>query len=136
MHPTIQAYIAAYQTIPFPAVVGKELELSDKEANQVVGQAIEELVRQDTTKGMQLFQRLYDNDRDLFRLFRNLNESEALTKTPEFHEVGDRVQMKVRQLEQILTDKMIKRDTDRTITAFYDHVRLFFPYYDRIGMEE
>lgn len=135
MHPVIQAYVAAHKTIPYPQLVAKELGMTLDEAILVVKGALTEMATQDATKGMQLFCRFFENHTDLFRQFRELNASEKLTKTPAFHEVGEQVQNKLWHLEQILTDKMFKRDTDKTVTAFYDHVRLFFPRYDLIGTE-
>jgi hypothetical protein len=64
-----------------------------------------------------------------------LNSSKKQSQTAAFQEIGEQVVGKLRYLEQILTDKMIKRDTDKTIVAFYDHVRLFFPYFDLVGIE-
>jgi hypothetical protein len=98
----------------------------------LIEQAIDELATSDKTKGTQLFTRFFENDAELFRQFRELNSSKEKTKTALFQEVGEKVVGKLWYLEQILTDKMIKRDTDKTIVAFYDLVRLFFPYFDLV----
>ena len=135
MHPIISQYIAINKTIPYLEDLTSVADLNEKEKAQLIEQAVHELATSDKTKGTQLFLRFYENDKELFQLFRTLNSSKKNTQTTEFQEVGEQVVGKLRYLEQILTDKMMKRDTDRTIVAFYDHVRLFFPYFDLIGIE-
>lgn len=135
MHPLIQQSITTQQHIPFPTALTTTATIPAQEAEQLVREAIEEVVYQTKTKGAQLFQRFYENDNALFWQFRTLNATETTVKKAAFHEVGEEVMSKLRYLEQILTDKMLKRDTDKTITAFYDHVRLFFPYFDQIGTD-
>jgi Rad3-related DNA helicase len=135
MHPIISQYIATNKTIPYLEDLTTVADLNEKEKAQLIEQAVHELATSDKTKGTQLFLRFYENDKELFQLFRTLNSSKKNTQTAEFQEVGEQVVGKLRYLEQILTDKMMKRDTDRTIVAFYDHVRLFFPYFDLIGIE-
>lgn len=125
MHSTIQTYIQQHGTLPFPP------ESNDT----LINEAIQELATSEKTKGTQLFKRFYENDNALFRQFRQLNANPKNTSTQLFQEVGEQVVGKLRILEQILTDKMLKRDTDKTITAFYDHVRLFFPLFDQVGVE-
>lgn len=135
MHPIISKYIATHKSIPYITDLTEAGDLSDKEKGQLIDQAIHELATSDKTKGTQLFIRFYENDANLFARFRVLNSDKKQTKTPEFQEIGEQVVGKLRILEQILTDKMMKRDTDRTVVAFYDHVRLFFPYFDLVGIE-
>jgi hypothetical protein len=135
MHPIITQYIATNKSIPYLKDLSTHTDLNDKEKAQLIDQAIHEIATSDKTKGTQLFLRFYENDKDLFTLFRTLNSSKNNSKTAEFQEVGEQVVGKLRYLEQILTDKMMKRDTDRTVVAFYDHVRLFFPYFDLVGIE-
>lgn len=136
MHPIISTYITIHGSIPFIDDLSDTSDLSASEKELILSQAIEELAVNDKTKWTQLFTRFYENNSDLFWQFRALNASEAGTQKPEFHELWEQVVSKLRILEQILTDKMLKRDTDKTVTAFYDHVRLFFPYFDRIGLED
>lgn len=135
MHPIITKYITTNGSIPFINDLDDTHDLSTWEKEQLIALAIEELAVNDKTKWTQLFTRFFENHNDLFWQFRALNASEKDTQKAEFHTLGDEVVSKLRILEQILTDKMIKRDTDKTVTAFYDHVRLFFPYFDRIGLE-
>lgn len=125
MDTKLSAYIEKNKVVPF-APLFTEAQIRE---------AIHELATTGKTKGQQLFQRFYENDTELFRTFRALNGDPKNVKKAEFHTIGEQVIGKVRYLEQILTDKMLKRDTDKTITAFYDHVRLFFPLYDQIGVE-
>ncbi len=125
MSPDIQTYISTHKYIPFPPTFPQE----------DIKQAIHELATSENTKWQQLFKRFYENDATLFRQFREVNSNEQQTKTAIFHEIGEQVVGKLRILEQILTDKMIKRDTDKTVTSFYNHVRLFFPQFDNVGNE-
>lgn len=135
MHPLINQYISTHHTIPFVSNLSQITDLNDKEKQDIINQAIEELATTDKTKWTQLFLRFYENDNALFWEFRKLNEHKKNASTKAFQDVGEQVVGKLRYLEQILTDKMMKRDTDKTIIAFYDHVRLFFPYFDLVGIE-
>lgn len=125
MLPDIQTYLSIHRTIPFAP-------LFDESSIQ---EAIHEYATSEKTKGTQLFKRFFENDAELFWQFRALNADQKNTATAAFQDIGEQVVGKLRILEQILTDKMLKRDTDKTITAFYDHVRLFFPYFDCVGNE-
>lgn len=135
MHPVITQYISTHGTIPYASDLSTLTELSNTEKEQLIAQAIEECATSDKTKWTQLFTRFYENDRTLFDTFRTLNSSKKQSATKAFQDVGEQVVGKLRYLEQILTDKMLKRDTDKTVVAFYDHVRLFFPYFDLVGVE-
>jgi hypothetical protein len=125
MQQTLQTYITQHGFIPFPPIAD-EATIKD---------AIHELASSEKTKGTHLFKRFYENDNALFWQFRTLNADPKNISTSSFQEIGEQVVGKLRILEQILTDKMLKRDTDKTITAFYDHVRLFFPLFDQVGVE-
>jgi len=135
MHPIITQYIATHKSIPYLADLASVPDLNEKEKAQLIEQAIHELATSDKTKGTQLFIRFYENDANLFATFRALNNNKKQAKTAAFQQAGEQVVGKLWILEQILTDKMMKRDTDRTVVAFYDHVRLFFPYFDLVGIE-
>jgi len=135
MHPIITKYIAAHGSIPYLTDLSSVTELNESEKEQIISQAIQECGTSDKTKWTQLFVRFYENDQKLFTAFRELNSSKKNIKKAAFQEVGEQVVGKLRYLEQILTDKMIKRDTDKTVVAFYDHIRLFFPYFDLVGVE-
>lgn len=135
MFPAINKYIEQYGHIPFMHELQAQVQLSDTEAATAITDAITELASAEKSKGSILFKRFFENDSALFWEFRALNSDKKNCETAMFHELGEQVQNKLRYLEQILTDKMIKRDTDKTVTAFYDHVRLFFPYFDKIGLE-
>lgn len=135
MHPIITKYIATHKTLPYLHDLKWVTELNDKEKALLIDQAVQELATSDKSKWTQLFVRFYENDAALFHDFRELNSAKKNATTKKFQEVGEQVVGKLRILEQILTDKMMKRDTDRTVVAFYDHVRLFFPYFDLVGIE-
>lgn len=120
--------------IPFPAQYATYSNSSLEDATSAIKDYIHDIVSSEKSKWVQLFQRFYDNESELFWKFRNLNEQKPTPSPWLFHEVGDLVQQKIWNLEYILTSSMVKRPTDKTITAFYDHVRLFFPYYDSVGI--
>jgi hypothetical protein len=122
--------------IPFPDQISKDMGMTLADATTKIQIYMDNFARSEKTKGVQLFQRFYDNEMELFQKFRILNADKKNLKNPEFHAVGEKVQAKLWNLEHILTDKMIKRDTDRTVTAFYDHARLFFPLLDSVGIED
>lgn len=122
--------------IPFPQQFSQENDIPLEESEKAIQSYIHTLACSEKTKWITLFQRFYDNESELFWTFRALNADKKNIKNPEFHRIGEKVQAKLWNLEHVLTDKMIKRDTDRTVTAFYDHARLFFPLLDSVGIED
>jgi hypothetical protein len=136
MNTTIEQLQKQLGYIPYTFQMQKELVCSPEEAENTIKKYIHTAASSEKTKGTQLFQRFYENEADLFWQFRALNEDKNNIKNHEFHRIWEKVQAKLWNLEHILTDKMIKRDTDRTVTAFYDHARLFFPLLDSVGIEE
>lgn len=136
MQSIIEKFHKELSYIPFPNQIVDTQGCSIQEATLGIRTYIDTIALSEKTKWTQLFQRFYQNDNDLFWQFRELNADKNNLKKPEFHLVGEKVLAKLWNLEHILTDKMIKRDTDRTVTAFYDHARLFFPYLDSVGIQE
>ena len=86
------------------------------------------------TNGEKLFKRFCENQPELFRKFRELNENDETVQTPEFQEIGHKVEIEMFKLEGILTERMIKqiKGLDQVVSSFYNIVYLFFPRYDAI----
>lgn len=86
------------------------------------------------TKWWQLFQRFYESNNELFRKFRELNESDDTVNSPEFQIVWKQVEQEMFRLEWILTEKMLKQEKwlDKVVESFYNIVYLFFPRYNSV----
>ena len=86
------------------------------------------------TKWGQLFKRFFDNQEDLFRIFRNLNEYGIHASADIFQKTWKQVEQEMFKLEWILTERMLDQEKwlDKVIWSFYNIVYAFFPKYNEI----
>jgi len=133
------------QAIPFLSdlqkhtVFGPIFTWIDKNKQDEINQIIDWYIRNKIewltkTKWGQLFQRFFETQEELFRTFRDLNES------PEddmdlFQRIGKQVEQEMFKLEWILTEKMIgqEKGLDKVVSSFYNIIYNFFP---KMGLVE
>ena len=115
----------------FLSMKWKEKSEVQKCINEYIENKISSLSK---TKWGQLFQRFYESDEDLFRKFRELNESDETAATPEFQEIWKQVEQEMFRLEWILTERMLKQEKwlDKVVESFYNIVYTFFPRYNSV----
>lgn len=105
----------------------------EEEINNVIKEYIDEkleLIKK--TKWWQLFSRFAESNPELFRKFRELNDS--ISDDKNFQELWKQVETEMFKLEGILTEKMLKQEKwlDKVVDSFYNIVYLFFPRFNEI----
>jgi succinate dehydrogenase flavin-adding protein (antitoxin of CptAB toxin-antitoxin module) len=100
-----------------------------KEVGVIIDSYIEHYVASLTTKGGQLFRRLFEQYTDDFREYRVLNQDKNNIHMPRFQSLSQFFQKELFALESVLTSKMLKRPEglDKVIDSFYDIVDAIFP---------
>jgi len=120
----------------FGNIFQKMNEKQQSEINEIINEYIKEKLKKITkTKGGQLFQRFFETNNELFWKFRELNENEKTSKSPEFQKIGKQVEQECFKMEWILTEKMINqiKGLEQVVSSFYNIVYLFFPRYNNIA---
>lgn len=100
-----------------------------KEVGLLIDMYVETYIAWLTTKGWQLFRRLFEQYTDEAREYRVLNQDKNNIHMPRFQELSQFFQKELFALESVLTSKMLKRPEglDKVIDSFYDIVDAVFP---------
>lgn len=94
-----------------------------------------EQINNPTTKWAEYFKRFYENHTDLFWEFYKLNHTPDVdvSSNSKFQQLGSKVEMELRKLENILTSRQMGwRSTEKTVDAFYNLVESYFPLFGKI----
>jgi hypothetical protein len=84
----------------FGNIFQKMNEKQQSEINEIINEYIKEKLKKITkTKGGQLFQRFFETNNELFWKFRELNENEKTSKSPEFQKIGKQVEQECFKME-------------------------------------
>ena len=105
----------------------------EQEVNNIITEYINEKLESiKKTKGWQLFARFAEANTDLFRNFRNANDTDYTDS--DFQSLWKKVETEMFKLEWILTEKMLKQEKglDKVVDSFYNIVYLFFPKFNEI----
>ena len=127
-------YLSDLQQHPIFWTIFSNLSKNEEiEINNIIKEYIlEKLESIKKTKWGQLFARFAGSNPDLFRKFREINDS--VVEDKDFQTYWKQVENEMFKLEGILTEKMLKQEKwlDKVIDSFYNIVYLFFPRFNEI----
>jgi len=105
-----------------------------KEVEAIIHEYIHTSVQELSSKWGELFRRVYAMNKDMFYEFRWYNSSSEYIETKEFQSLWKHFEKEFFKYEWILTSSMSKRSygIDKVVTAFYDIVHAYFPYFSSI----
>lgn len=112
-------------------------QMSQEDQNEidtVIDDYIHTSIQDLSSKWGELFRRVYAMNKDMFYEFRGYNSSVDYVESKEFQVLGKHFEKEFFKYEGILTSSMSKRSygLDKVVTAFYDIVHTYFPFFSSI----
>lgn len=129
-------FLTDLQAHPIYGKFFEDLDSEDiLEVQELIDEYIKNKILNPKTKWWEMFQRFYVLNQDAFWEFRRLQAHEENIDTDAFQTLWRSLEKELFKFENILTQNMMKKPQwlDKVVSAYYDIVHSFFPYFSRIG---